>query len=75
MSNPLAPAAPPLRPGDNVRLRAGGAVMTVERVDRSVSQPYAECAWMGAHSKMHKAYVKLDALEFVPPVEPPPDSG
>jgi len=61
-----------LKPGDKVRLTSGGAVMAVERVDRRVEHPYAQCAWMDARRRMQKAFVKLDALELLPPGETPP---
>jgi uncharacterized protein YodC (DUF2158 family) len=39
---------PPVRAGDRVRLKSGGPVMTVERVNGRAPVPYSHCSWMDA---------------------------
>jgi hypothetical protein len=57
--------APRLRAGDRVRLGSGGALMTIERADYRVDHAFAFCSWLDARDKMHRASIKIDALELV----------
>ncbi len=63
--------APRVKAGDRVRLKPGGAVMTVERANHSVDQPYAQCSWMDAREKTHTAFHTLAALDLVEPEQEP----
>ncbi len=62
-----ASETPRLQAGDRVRLRSGGAVMTVERADYRVELPFAFCSWMDARDNIHRASIKIEALEHVEP--------
>jgi uncharacterized protein YodC (DUF2158 family) len=66
MSNPQ-PAAFAADVGDRVRLRSGGAAMTVERVDASDAQPFAKCRWMSANGQLQKGFFRLEMLEPATP--------
>jgi uncharacterized protein YodC (DUF2158 family) len=56
-----------VRVGDTVRLGSGGVVMTIERINRAVEQPFAQCAWVDGIKRLQRAFVTLDALEVVRP--------
>jgi uncharacterized protein YodC (DUF2158 family) len=56
---------PPMKAGDKVRLTAGGAVMSIERIIQDAAPPFARCAWMDPRATLHRAFVILDALELV----------
>ncbi|HEX4199156.1 MAG TPA: DUF2158 domain-containing protein [Caulobacteraceae bacterium] len=53
------------RPGDVVRLKSGGAVMTAERINHGVDQPFAKCIWLDARQAPRRAFIVLDALDLV----------
>ena len=59
--------APRPQPGDRVRLKSGGAVMTVERANHAVGRPYVQCSWMDAREKTHWAFHTIAALDLVEP--------
>jgi uncharacterized protein YodC (DUF2158 family) len=51
--------------GDLVRLRSGGPVMTVERIEYDVPDPFARCAWFDARELAHSGSFKIAALDLV----------
>jgi uncharacterized protein YodC (DUF2158 family) len=53
------------RPGDPVRLKSGGVVMTAERVNHGGEPPFARCVWLDARQVLHTAFIALDALALV----------
>ena len=57
------------RAGDAVRLKSGGAVMTAERVNHGVEEPFARCVWIDERQTLHTAFIGLDALDLVTPEE------
>jgi uncharacterized protein YodC (DUF2158 family) len=63
-----------LQAGDRVRLMSGGAVMTVEKVQPTVSTPFAMCRWMDPRDKIQNAFITLDALERVDPEDQTPST-
>ena len=60
-----------IKPGDRVRLTAGGAVMSAERVNDRAALPFAQCTWMDAHERLHRAFINLDVLELAPREDQP----
>jgi uncharacterized protein YodC (DUF2158 family) len=61
------------RAGDVVRLKSGGAVMTAERINHEVEQPFARCIWLDTRHAPRRAFIALDALDLVSPEESPAD--
>ena len=59
-----------LKPGDLVRLRAGGPVMSAE----TVRYGYARCAWFDPRQAPHWRNFMITALERLEPEETRPDT-
>ena len=56
-----------IRPGDVVRLHAGGSYMTVSKLDRdTASKPMVWCEWFDEGFVPKKARFALSAVEKVP---------
>jgi uncharacterized protein YodC (DUF2158 family) len=52
------------RPGNPVRLKSGGVVMTAERVNLGGEPPFARCVWLDARQGLRSAFIALEALEL-----------
>lgn len=54
-----------MKPGDKVKLKSGGPVMTIDRIYNSDNGPRAACDWFEGTKPMHGNYA-LSSLEIVP---------
>lgn len=51
-----------VKAGDTVKLKSGGPLMTIERIERDASgDPYATCSWFKGEERKRENF-SLDAL-------------
>jgi uncharacterized protein YodC (DUF2158 family) len=53
------------KPGDLVRLRSGGPLMTASSTMYAVKEPFVHCAWFDVRDVQHSANFKVAAIRHV----------